>query len=80
MRMLAVATLILFGFSGPAVAAEVSEEAEVAIEKALTEAGCKLGEVEATDAGYEADDAECADGQYDVKLDKSYAIVEKKKE
>lgn len=82
MRSLAIAALLTIAFAGAAAAEKkVSKEATAAIEKALAEIGCKPGDIEAgKGGGYEVDDVECKDGQYDVKLDKDFKITGKKKE
>ena len=46
----------------------------------LADAGCKPGEIEADDKGYRVDDAEFADGQNDIKLDKDFKITSRRKE
>ncbi len=42
--------------------------------------GCKPGEFEADDKGYRADDAECSDGQNDIKIDKDFKITSRRKD
>jgi hypothetical protein len=41
--------------------------------------GCKGGEMEKQSEGnafaFEVDDAECKDGEYDVKLDKDFKVI-----
>jgi hypothetical protein len=48
--------------------------------KALAEVGCKPTEIERDDKGYNLDDAECADGPNDIKLDKDFKITSRRKE
>ena len=78
-----IATLALaFAASISAQAGEpVSAEAKAAVVKAIADIGCTSDEIEAEDGGsYEADDARCKDGQYDITLDKDFKIVNKKKD
>jgi hypothetical protein len=78
-----LAVIAGLGLSLPAVAgdSEVTPEAQAAIEKALADMGCTSYEIEATDdGGYEADDSQCADGQYDILFDKDLKVIEKRKE
>ena len=37
-------------------------------------------DIETEGGGYEADDAKCKDGEYDITLDKDFKIVNKKKD
>lgn len=57
------------------------KEADAAkIAEALKAVGCEGGKMEQeTEASgvFEVDDAKCADGQYDFKLDKDFKIVNK---
>lgn len=71
-----------FCASMPAMAGEVTAKAQAAIEKALAEIGCKVeaDEVDATDDGYEADDVECKDGDFEVTFDKDFNITSKEKD
>ncbi len=66
----------------PAMAGEVSAEAQTAIAKALAEIGCTVeaDDVDATDDGYEADDVECKDGEFEVTFDKDFKITSKEKD
>ena len=82
MTRIFIATLALaFAASMPAQAGDpVSAEAKAAVVKALGEIGCTSNDIEAEDGGYEADDAKCKDGQYDITLDKDFKIVNKKKD
>lgn len=75
------AVLVGVALNGPTAAAEqVSKETAERIEKVLAEIGCKPGEIEAGKKGYEVDDASCADGQYDIKLDKDFQVTSRRKE
>ncbi|MGH9808332.1 MAG: PepSY domain-containing protein [Terriglobia bacterium] len=64
------------------MAGEVTAKAQAAIEKALAEIGCKVeaDEVDATDDGYEADDVECKDGDFEVTFDKDFNTTSKEKD
>jgi hypothetical protein len=49
------------------------------ITKALTEVGCKVGQIESGDGYYEIGGADCADGKYTIKVDTNFKIIDKKK-
>jgi hypothetical protein len=60
----------------------VSFEEAKGIQAALNAMDCYGGDMERENNGavaFEVDDAVCADGQYDFKLDKSLGVVSKKK-
>ena len=60
----------------------VSFEEAKGIQAALNAINCYGGDMERENNGavaFEVDDAVCADGQYDFKLDKSFGVVSKKK-
>ena len=60
----------------------VSFEEAKSIQAALNAINCYGGDMERENNGavaVEVDDAVCADGQYDFKLDKSFGVVSKKK-
>jgi hypothetical protein len=74
---------LVFAASMSARAAEpLSAEAKDGVAKALAEIGCTpsgdIG-VETGGAGYYNDDATCKDGTYDIVLDNSFKIINKKK-
>ncbi|MCJ7527511.1 MAG: PepSY domain-containing protein [Methyloceanibacter sp.] len=77
-----IAALMLVVTSLPVMAHEVPPEAMTAIAKALAEIGCTVeaDEVDATDDGYEADDVECKDGEFEVTFDKDFKIKSKEKD
>ena len=82
-RIFIAALTIVFGTAMSAEAGEVSAEAKAGVEKTLAEIGCTMDvddEVEAEGDGYEAEDVQCKDGEYDMTFDKDYKIVSKKKE
>ena len=66
----------------PAMADDVSAEAQAAIAKALADIGCTVeaDDVDATDDGYEADDVKCKDGEFEVTFDKDFKITSKEKD
>jgi hypothetical protein len=75
------ATLLGIALATPALAGDqVPKETVDRIEKALAEVGCKPTEIERDDKGYNLDDAECADGLNDIKLDKDFKITSRRKE
>lgn len=65
-----------------AMAQEVPADVVTKIQAMLTEMQCEVDaeNIEADDAGYELDDVFCADGQYDMDLDKDLKVVAKNKE
>jgi hypothetical protein len=65
-----------------AVAQEIPAETVTRIQAMLTGMQCEVdpANIEASGEGYELDDVFCADGQYDMNLDKDLAVVDKKKE
>jgi hypothetical protein len=72
MTRIFITTLALaFAASVSAQAGEpVSAEAKAAVAKAIAEIGCTSDDIETEGNRYEADDAKCKDGQYDIVLDK----------
>ena len=82
MTKILITTLALaFAASMSAQAGEpASAEAKAGVAKALAEIGCMGADIETEGGGYEADDAKCKDGQYDITLDKDFKIVDKKKD
>ena len=79
MRSLAIAALALAFLATPAIADEDVSEAEgKSIQDALKAWGCEGGDMEKEpDAGpvYEVDDANCVDGEYDIKLDQNFKVL-----
>jgi len=71
---------LAFVSSIPAIAQSVSAEAKARVEKALAEMECTGGDIQVKGEGYEAEDATCKDGQYDIMLDKDFKIVTKEKD
>jgi hypothetical protein len=62
-----------------AEAREPSAEARAAVAQSLAEIGCTSDNIEIKGGRYEADDATCMDGRYDITLDKDFMIVGTKK-
>jgi peptidase YpeB-like protein len=58
-----------------AQAREPSAEARAAVAQSLAEIGCTSDEIEIKDSRYEAHDAKCMDGRYDITLDKDFVII-----
>ncbi len=60
---------------------EATTEQIAKIDAALKADGCEGGDIDVgKDGSFEVDDVKCKDGQYDVKLDKDFKIMGKKKE
>ncbi len=79
---LLAAIAVVFASSTLVADANVSFEEAKRIQAALNAMDCYGGEMELENNGavaFEVDDAVCADGQYDFKLDKSYGVVSKKR-
>ena len=74
--------MALFSFGAQADDDDVTDEQRAAIVAALEAIGCKGGEIELDDDGddgaFEVEDAKCADGKYDIELNKNFEIVKKK--
>lgn len=81
-RMFIARLAVALATAGPAMAGEVSAEAQAAIEKALAEIGCTVeaDDIDATDDGYEADDVKCKDGEFEVSFNKDFKITSKEKD
>ena len=69
-----------FAFAAPAFADEkVSEEEAKALTAAAAAYGCSGGEMEKGSEGtgvFEIDDAKCKDGQFDMKFDTEYKLID----
>jgi hypothetical protein len=63
---------------------DATAEEKASIMAALEAVGCRGGEVEVDDDGddgaFEVDDAECADGKYEIELNKDFEIVKKERD
>jgi hypothetical protein len=81
-RLFIAVLLGAFSTAMPAMAGEVTAEALAAIDKVLADIGCKVeaDDVDATGDGYEADDVECKDGEFEVTFDKDFKIKSKEKD
>ncbi|MFT4150371.1 MAG: PepSY domain-containing protein [Paracoccaceae bacterium] len=82
MKKLALA-LLFAGFAMPALADdEATPEQVAAIDKALEAMTCEVAadNIEVEDGIFDLDDVQCADGQYDIKLNADYTVKEKRKE
>jgi hypothetical protein len=72
-RFFSVALTLMFGVATSAYAGPVTEQQVEGVQKASKAIGCTVddGAIETCD-GYAADDVECADGNYDMVLDKDF--------
>ncbi|WP_428925630.1 PepSY domain-containing protein [Marinibacterium sp. SX1] len=80
---LAAALGAVLALPAPVLADEMPSEAEMeAILDVLDNLECEMDpdDIEIEDEGYELDDVFCADGQYDIELNKQFEVVEKRKE
>ena len=64
------------------MAQEVTEEHMARIDEVLTAKQCEVdpANVEVEDDGFDLDDVMCASGQYDIKLDANFTVLEERKE
>ena len=79
--IIAAAALALVPFV--AIAQEGPTDAQMAkIDEVLKAKTCEVdpANVEVEDDGFDIDDVMCASGQYDIKLDASFAVTEERKE
>ena len=80
-RMFVSALMLAFATSLPAMANDVTPEAQAAISKALAEIGWfEADDLDASADGYEADDVKCKDGELEVSFDKDFKIIAKEKD
>lgn len=79
MKKLIIAAASLSVLTSAALAdSKPSAEEAAKINEALKAWGCSGGEVEKETEGtgvFEIDDAKCAGGQYDIKLDANYGVT-----
>jgi hypothetical protein len=79
MKIFSIAALALGLCASPALADEAVSDAEgKSIQAALAVWNCAGGEMEKESGAantYEIDDAECANGEYDFKLDGDFNII-----
>lgn len=84
MRFAAILTAagLALGAALPATAADLTDEEVARIMAALAEIQCEMDEdeIEKEDDGYELDDVFCADGQFDMRLDADFNVIDKKAE
>jgi hypothetical protein len=84
-QILAIAAAVSLGIVGAPVTAaadDLTTEEVTQINELLAEMQCEVEveNIEKDDDGFELDDVFCADGQYDIELDASYQLVEKRAE
>jgi hypothetical protein len=81
-RVSIVALTLAFAAATSAYAGAVTEEQVEGVQKAIKAIGCTVDDanIETEGDGYQADDVECKDGNYDMILDKDFKIVNKEKE
>jgi hypothetical protein len=78
MKTIVAVALPLIMFGAAAMADEpVSEDEGKKIQAALQEWGCNGGEMEKEPGPliYEIDDADCSDGEYDIRLDRDFDVI-----
>jgi hypothetical protein len=82
MRILIAASALVFAVTTTVYAGAVTEEQVMGVQKAIKAMECTVEDtgIEVEGAGYEADDVQCKDGQYDVYLDKDFNVTKKVKE
>ena len=82
-------TLVLAALALPAAAIAqtewedrpVTQEERVQVLAALEQAGCtEPTKIERDDDGYEADNAKCAGGVFDIDLDRDFRIIDRDRE
>lgn len=82
-RLLAIiAAAAVTSLASPSLAAEPTEEEVEKILAVLADMQCEMDEddIDKEDDGYELDDVFCADGQYDIDMNATFEVVEKRKE
>lgn len=81
-RFIIVALTLAFAAASSVFAGPVTEQQVEGVQKAIKAIGCTVddGAIETEGDGYEADDVECKDGNYDMTLDKDFNITGKEKE
>jgi hypothetical protein len=87
MRSLALSAMLLGAvFAGSARADDDDDdngrlppEARTQVEQALSSLGCRPGEIETDDGGFEVENAECADGRHKIKFDKDFKVTSRHK-
>lgn len=82
MRFTLLPALLLSLAGGAAFAASEGKFSKATVDgitKALEADGCKLGEIHSGDGFYTVSGAACADGVYNVTVDTSFKVTDKKK-
>ena len=81
MKSMILATLALAAGAAAALA-QASDEEQQRIDAALAAMQCEVDprNVEVEPGGFVLDDVICADGQYDMVLDKAFEVRERRKE
>lgn len=79
MTRIFITTLLAFVASMPAQARDPSAEVKAGVVQALAEIGCTSDKIKIEGDRYEAHDANCMDGRYDITLDKDFMIIGTKK-
>ena len=83
MKRIIIAAAVLV-FAPVAAFADDAATAEqmTRIDEVLAAKSCEVdpANVEVEDGVFDLDDVMCADGQYDIKLDASFAVIEERKE
>jgi hypothetical protein len=84
MKMKAVLIAVAAAIAAPGLAAaqEASAEQMAQIDAVLAEKQCEVdpANVEVDDGVFDLDDVMCASGQYDIKLDANFTVIEERKE
>ena len=83
LRVIGLAVGLLLIAGGPVSASDKPTADEIdRINALLAEMQCEMDEddIEKEGDGFDLDDVLCVDGQYDIKLDADYNIVEKRAE
>jgi len=78
-----LAAVALFAFEAQADRDATAEE-KASIAAALEAVGCSGGKIEVDDDGddgaFEVDDAECADGKYEIELSEDFEITKRERD
>lgn len=80
-KLAAAAALAFLPFA--ALADDAATPEQIAkIDEVLAAKSCEVdpANIEVENGTFDLDDVMCADGQYDIKLDASYAVTEERKE
>lgn len=83
MRKIIIAAAALAVVPFAALAQDGATEEQMArIDEVLAAKSCEVdpANVEVDDGGFDLDDVMCASGQYDIKLDANFAVIDERKE